>query len=182
MIPHHKKNPSSPTFPRLLTVDSEEKVDEMQTIVKKVRDRVATRTHIELEGYFAAQQPGQTTRRAERKILSLPGTPVKGGRDFAKLRSRPVSKSPSPVHEIFPASPLLADRFLSRPRISKRRVVVKGLRHIHTFLPPVQKTLDYRDRLIRDSLVLLDMRRQVTSYLLKDSGMAHDFYSSKKRM
>ena len=83
-----------------------------------------------------------------RRFQSLPSSPQ---------RPRPLSKVPLPV--------LSTERRRSLPRTHR---LAMGSKNLKTFLPPVEPHSTYRDQLIANSLKLLEMKRQVSSYLHKD--------------
>jgi hypothetical protein len=112
--------------------------------VKSVRDSVAQRSHIDLNLLF---QP--------RRFQSLPSSPQ---------RPRPLSKVPLPA--------LSTERRRSLPRTHRHRLAMES-KNLKTFLPPVELHSTYRDQLIANSLKLLEMKRQVSSYLHKDAHYAH---------
>lgn len=110
--------------------------------IKSVRDLVAQRTHIDLDLLF---QP------STRHFKSLPSSPLRA--------PRPPVKAPLPYFS--------TERRRSLPRAHRPRITLDS-RNLKTFLPPIEPQASYRDQLIKNSLKLLEMKRQVSSYLLKD--------------
>jgi len=136
-----------------LSLPSPRQLSKEISSVRQVQEQVARKAHFNLEGYFTRTErdPGPVSERV-----------------FAKR------KPDKRTFEYVQWEPLGAVVLSPRP---KKRIVVKRLRNVRTFLPPTTRERpSSRDLLIQDSLQLLHMKKQLESYLLRSPKAAYDYY------
>lgn len=146
--------PLSVKHRKQLSFPSPRKLTQEISSVRQVQEQVARKAHFDLEGYFARTDNPKPGALSER--LGAARKPAK--RTFEHLMWEPL------------------DAVVISPR-PKKRIVVKRLRNVRTFLPPaVRERPSSRDLLIQDSLQLLRMKKQLESYLLRSPKAAYDYY------
>lgn len=146
--------PSSVRHRKQLSIPSPPNLLQEMTSIRHVREQVARKTHFNLEDYFIAKENEAPTESLPKQVRSMP-------RIKPKLKEYVTWE---PIDEVLSPKP-------------KKRIVSKGLRNVRTFLPPpIRKRPSSRDLLIQDSLQLMQMKKQLESYLLRSPKAAYDYY------